>query len=384
MFYFVNVFKTLMNMEFSKRYHELNAVFQLGKNIQLPDSKCYLRYFSFSSNNWTDIESASEAIFSDVVSENNSFLYPVFTPYKDYRSRDAILLLHGLNERSWSKYLCWAEYLSLKTGKAVILFPIAFHINRSPLNWSNPRMLQTIYDLRRTRNGVDRSLSFANVALSERISENPYRFYSSGRQSLNDIAKLMLQIKEGRHPLFKTDTHVDVFAYSIGAFLSQITFLANPSNLFSDSRLFMFCGGGIFSEMFGQSRTIMDTKAFDSLYNYYRYEFSPEKESKILQDNALNAFNSMIAPERNEAFRTNFFESMGSRLSGISLQNDKVIPYNGVEQALGENLAHKRIKLTDFEFGYSHENPFPINQTDATALNRSFLDIFSEAAVFLG
>lgn len=371
-------------MEFSKRYHELNATFQLGKEGELPNSKCYVRFFNFNSKNWSDSGVAKEAVFTDEVKENNSFLYTVFTPYKDYHSQNAILLLHGLNERSWSKYLCWAEYLSLKTGKAVILFPIAFHINRSPLDWYSPRMLQTIFDLRRTRNGADRSLSFANVALSERITENPYRFYSSGRQTMNDIANLTLQIKEGRHPMFKSDTHMDVFAYSIGAFLSQITFLTNPSKLFSDSRLFMFCGGGIFSEMFGQSRTIMDTKAFDSLYHYYRYEFSPEKESKILQDNALSAFNSMIAPERNEVFRTDFFESMGSRLSGISLQNDKVIPYNGVEQALGENLAHKRIKLTDFEFGYSHENPFPINQTDSIALNRSFLDVFSEAAVFLG
>jgi len=44
---------------------------------------------------------------------------------------------------------------------------------------------------------------------------------------------------------------------SIGAFLSQVVLMANQKNLFSDSRLFMFCGGSIFRSMFGVSRSIM-------------------------------------------------------------------------------------------------------------------------------
>ena len=64
--------------------------------------------------------------------------------------------MHGLNERNWSKYLTWAEYLSSKTGKIVILFPIAFHINRSPVGWSNPRYLQSIFTKRKNEIGEDR------------------------------------------------------------------------------------------------------------------------------------------------------------------------------------------------------------------------------------
>lgn len=373
-------------MDYAKRFYELNSVFQLGRNTDLPDSDCRIQFFGFDSKGqWpTHKMVADEPVFCDTVTENSSFLYPVFIPKKKYNSENAILLLHGLNERNWSKYLTWAEYLCQKTGKAVILFPIAFHINRSPQHWSNPRMLQAVYDLRRKRNGDDRMLSFANVALSERISENPYRFYSSGRQSLSDIENLIFSIKNGQHPLFPENTQIDVFAYSIGAFLSQIAFLTNNGGLFSDARLFMFCGGSIFSEMFGQSRTIMDSKAFDRLYNYYRFEFTPEKEVADQNDDALMAFCSMIAPEQDEMKRTSFFETMGQRLGGISLTNDKVIPYKGVEQALGIELAHKRIGLYDFDFQYSHENPFPVNQQNTNALNYAFQTVFSQAADFLG
>jgi hypothetical protein len=136
------------------------------------------------------------------------------------------------------------------------------------------------------------------VALSERITQAPYRFYSSGRQSVDDITQLVTDIKSGKHPLFCENTQVDVFAYSIGAFLSQIIFMTNPDNLFSDAKLFMFCGGSIFSNMFGQSRTIMDKQAFDRLFSYYLNDFTAQNEQDGC-DKAFHSFYSMIAPERN-------------------------------------------------------------------------------------
>jgi len=228
----------------------------------------------------------------------------------------------------------------------------------------------------------DRSVSLANVALSERISQNPYRFYSSGRQSLSDITNLVSGIKSGNHPLFGEETHLDVFAYSIGAFLSQIMFLSDPNNLFEKSKLFMFCGGGIFSSMYGQSRTIMDKMAFDSLQNYYLHDFSIEKER--VNDTIVKSFDTMIAPGRNTIQRQHFFENMENRLAGISLSKDIVIPYKGIEEALGNKLTHKRIINTDFEYNYCHENPFPVNAvTDSKKVNESFLKVFSKAAEFL-
>jgi hypothetical protein len=46
-----------------------------------------------------------------------------------------------LYERSWLKYLAWALNLAELTGSYVILFPISFHINRSPATWKDPRTM---------------------------------------------------------------------------------------------------------------------------------------------------------------------------------------------------------------------------------------------------
>ena len=66
------------------------------------------------------------------------------------------------------------------------------------------------------------------------------------------------------------------------------------------------------------------------------------------------------------------------------LVRDVVIPYQGVEKALGMELAHKCIDLLDFDFDYTHENPFPVNgRIDRKKVDASFEQVFSKAAEFL-
>jgi hypothetical protein len=372
-------------MNYSQRYHELNALFQLGVDTHLVESDIDIRFYSFKS---LPLSAKDKTVIAnpvdETINENLAFVYPVFVPHKIKKSDNAILLMHGLNERNWSKYLTWAEYLCEKTGKPVILFPIAFHMNRSPLTWSNPRALKPLMDFRRKLNGEDRSLSFANVALSERISEKPIRFYNSGRQSMFDLTQLFSEIKQGLHPLFAENTQIDIFSYSIGAFLSQITVMTNPNNLFSDSKLFMFCGGGIFSSMLGESRSIMDKPAFARLLEYYMTDFETEATERSVHDKGFESFFSMISPERNQTEREGFFKRLGNKVSGISLAKDHVIPYEGVVKALGTECAKKCIKLFDFNFQYTHENPFPVGNIQEMAnVDTSFTTVFSNAAQFL-
>jgi pimeloyl-ACP methyl ester carboxylesterase len=371
-------------MEYSKRYQELNNQFKLGIDTHLTETDIDIRHFCFQSEHETDHNNESSLNSKDdTIIENQSFVYPVFMPACLKRADKAILLLHGLNERNWNKYLTWAEYLCAKTGKPVILFPIAFHMNRSPLNWSNPRALQNIMNVRRQVNGEDRSLSFANVALSERISEKPYRFYSSGRQSVNDLTALYQQIKQGKHALFNENTHIDIFAYSIGAFLAQITMLANPLGLFSASKLFLFCGGGIFSSMVGQSRSIMDKLAFKTLYDYYLNQFIKLLNPINKADSIFNSFNTMISSDRNQAQRENFFSLLGNNLKGISLYNDKVMLDHGIPEALGAQCAVQHIARLDFSFPYTHENPFPVSGlVESSEVDAGFLKVFTEIARF--
>lgn len=372
-------------MDYALRQTELNAQFQLGIDTHLNETNIDIRFCTFKSSALATFEDKGIISPEDKkIGENLTFTYPIFLPKDKIKSNKAILLMHGLNERSWNKYLTWAEYLCKETGKAVILFPIAFHMNRSPISWTNPRALQTLMDLRRKINGLDRSLSFANVALSERITEKPSRFYSSGRQSLSDLTQLFKEIKQGNHQLFAENTEIDIFSYSIGSFLSQITIMTNPEGLFSDSKLFMFCGGGIFSSMFGESRSIMDKPAFARLLQYYMTDFASEAESKSILDKGFDSFFSMISPDKNKVQREQFFKELGNRIEGISLEKDKVIPYNGVVEALGLDCAKSRIKLLDFIFPYSHENPFPlINQRELSSVNSSFKDVFSQAVQYL-
>ncbi|NDV46615.1 hypothetical protein D0T49_06100 [Paludibacter sp. 221] len=367
-------------MDYSERHNFLESQFSLGQDCYIKDSDVNIRFFHFNSTFRPLLLNSDD----ELIKENTSFVYPVFYPANETKMKQAIVLLHGLNERKWNKYLTWAEYLCKKTEKAVILFPIAFHMNRSPNSWSNPHEMNYLLNLRKQKNGNDRFLTVANVALSERICEHPLRFYASGKQSLIDLEELFGTIKKGEHPLFGEGTRIDIFAYSIGAFLSQVALMADKNNLFSDSKLFMFCGGSIFSSMFGKSRSIIDSLAFDSLINYYLSEFPAIMKSVKIQDETINSFYSMIAPEWNKTEREDFFRKSQNRIRGISLAKDTVIPYDGVLKAMGEENARSQVEITDFDYDYSHEMPFPLTgKTENRLINHSFEYIFSQAAQFL-
>jgi len=261
-------------MIYTEKYHQLKSHFSPEADKMLfPDSDITCNWVRFESGNTSELAEERELHFhrlsglnsraDEEIVENRVFSYPVFKNSGSAKSQKAIILLHGLNERNWNKYLVWAHYLVSKTGRPVILFPIAFHMNRSPETWSNPRVMATYLAARKQRLGEVPLSSFANVALSERLSEDPLRFFTSGQQSAADLVQLALQLKKGEHPLFEKGTSPDLFAYSIGAFLAQILLLGNPEGLFTDSRLFLFCGGAFFDDMDGESKLIMDQKAFN-------------------------------------------------------------------------------------------------------------------------
>jgi pimeloyl-ACP methyl ester carboxylesterase len=327
------------------------------------------------------------AIPDEAIRENLSFSYPVFKSSNPAKNKQAIILLHGLNERSWSKYLVWAYFLTLHTGRPVILFPIAFHMNRSPEAWGNPRVMSSILTARKQRLGEVPMSSFANVALSERLCEDPLRFFTSGQQSAADLVQLTKQLSNGGHPLFEKGTTVDMFAYSIGAFLAQILLLGNPGGLYSDSRLFLFCGGAFFDQMDGVSKLIMDQQAFDKLRHFYINELDQEMNRSELLKNSMNktemgqSFLAMLSVNNLKAFREDVFQKMKKRIHAVALLKDKVIPATGIMEAMNSFID---VEVLDFPYAYSHENPFPlIEGSDSSHVDQSFEKIFSKAAVFL-
>jgi len=76
--------------------------------------------------------------------------------------------------RELGKYLVWAYYLAQYTDSYIILFPISFHINRS----RHPGKIQGDGSFMKDRNsslGEINMSSFANIALSNRLTEDPMR-----------------------------------------------------------------------------------------------------------------------------------------------------------------------------------------------------------------
>ena len=308
-----------MDMDFRNRSKYLQTLFSYDKTIELDDKKTLIRSCSFTEEcdkkesdklfGLTPDGSAFCTNPDNAIKENSNFRYSVFLPNHDKKYNSCIILLHGLNERSWDKYLTWAEYLCKKTGKPVILFPIAFHMNRTPDSWYMPRQIVPWVKFRKDNSHDTYNSTFANVALSLRLSANPIRLYTSGRETILNLRQLLQQIKEGRHSLFVRDTKCDFFAYSIGAMVSQVLFISNPDKLISDSRFFLFCGGSIFEKMNGSAREIMDNEAWSKVYNYYstRLGLDDGFNDKIipdLNDELLNrAFMLMLKTDLNNSAR---------------------------------------------------------------------------------
>jgi hypothetical protein len=376
-------------MEYTKDFNELKSVFNPeAPEIKIPGSSVRIVSEKFIS----DIDPKDFLRRGDSsISENISFSYPVFIP-EDKSNRKVILLLHGLNERSWVKYLVWAYWLSQLTGSYVVLFPISFHINRSPSSWINPRMMQQFVKERSKDSGEIIMSTFANVALSSRLTEEPMRFFNSGYQTAFDIVKLMNQIRSGNHNLIPNGSRVNIFAYSIGAFLSQILMMGNPDNVFTDSKLFMFCGGSVFSNMQGTSKLIMDSKAYNKIYSFYLNDFEKEITrknpfSEFFRSSQIGmAFRSMIDIGRFRSFRESILIKLRDQVCSIALKQDTVIPANGIVNTMISSTGNKiaPVEVWDFPYPYSHENPFPIFNNESSAeVDRSFEHLITKAGLFL-
>jgi hypothetical protein len=374
-------------MVYTKTYNELKSVFtNENRIISIPDSDIKIHNIYFRSD-------APENEFSNkndtLITENSSFSYPVFIP-GDRKSDKVILLLHGLNERSWVKYLVWAYYLAKNTDSYVILFPISFHINRSPASWKDPRAMVHFMKVRNSSFEDVGMSSFANIALSNRLTEDPLRFFKSGFQTTSDIIKLLSGIRDGTHEIIPRTTNFNIFAYSIGAFLAEIILMGNPEKLFTGSKLFIFCGGSVFSNMQGSSKLIMDSLAFDRVYRYYLFEFEKTLTGKgpfvdfLLTSQIGMAFRSMIDLGRLKIFRENILNKLRDQIHSVSLLKDTVIPSKGIISTLGNINKKGVVDIWDFPYPYSHENPFPVlNFPVSKKVDYWFERVFSEASLFL-
>ena len=327
-----------------------------------------------------------------MVSENASFRYHVFKPDRVRKSDGMVLLFHGFNEKHWHKYLPWAARILEITGKTVVLFPIAFHMNRAPAAWSDPRLMYQVSKRRREEFPDILNSSLLNAAISSRLQRNPQRFIWSGLQTYHDVRDFVESCRRGEHPLFEKEFSVDIMAYSIGGFLSQVLLLSNPDGLFTGTKLFMFCGGPVFNRISPVSKFILDSEANVRLYSFLveHLESHLKHDPRLLaclDDGSESgvAFRSMLSYKSMADFREERLRAMSPRISAIALARDEVIPPYEVENTLnGRNRDIPiRVETYDFPYSYKHEDPFPAQAGISSEVNESFCSVFEKVGIFL-
>lgn len=350
--------------------------------------------FDGSQNWYHDIGSIDNKIqIRDTeIEENKSFDYFIFNPKDHSPKKEAIFLFHGFNEKNWNKYLAWAQFLSENTGFPVILFPMAFHMNRTLSIWSDKRKMFQLSEKRQQMFPDVVNSSLTNVAISMRLHSRPQRFIWSGLQSYYDVIRFIDYVRAGKHPLLDSETNFNGVAYSIGCLLAEILKLTNPKGYFTKSRLSLFCGGPVFNRLSPVSKFILDSEANVALYSYMvehldkhaqkdqhlqHYIKGPHREGQI--------FHAMLNYNQNRTYREDLLKEVSADLMAIGLKQDEVIPsYEIVNTLQGANRDIPiPVEIDDFPFRYNHITPFPTTEKDKEVIDQEFRRIFSKISNFI-
>ncbi|WP_321518965.1 DUF6051 family protein [uncultured Bacteroides sp.] len=326
------------------------------------------------------------------IPENIHFRYHLFRPSGTEKVKEVILLFHGFNEKHWAKYFTWAKTLVDKTGKVVLLFPIAFHMNRAPLSWSDSHQMYVISQQRKKRHPEVICSTLSNVAISTRLHNKPQRFIWSGLQTYYDAISLVESIKANQHSDIAPDASIDFFSYSIGSLLAQVLMMTNEKGYFSKSRICMFCGGAAFNRLSPVSKFILDSEANVSLYSYVvEHLDSHMKRDKVLASylselhpEGVN-FRSMLNYKIYTEFREECFRQMHDRILAVTLEKDTVVPAYEVINTLQGTKRDIPIEvdILDFPYSYKHEDPFPALTSIADAVDEEFTKAFERMCNFL-
>jgi len=353
---------------------------------------------------WQDVPGLFRTLFRsrEIEESNREFSYYVLIPAGAYERpsadgtgvvanepgrRGAIILLHGLNERCWARYMQWGARLAEGTGRPVVLFPLAYHMNRSPRSWIDRHIMMPLVSARQSLLPEARLSTFVNVALSTRMTVSPQRFMLSGYQTARDLTVLIRSIREGAVPGINAGGQTDIFAYSIGALVTQVMMLSDPSPLPDDSRIMLFCGGSAFSMMDGTSKLIMDSRAFEMLLSFYigwpevPMNGSREKLTRLMSDTPEGeAFYAMTSLQRLTDLRGKPFSRYDGRLKAVTFREDAVIP----AKAVIETLRGADAEVWDPQYPCIHESPFPVLAgSGGNEVDRTFDRLFDTAARFL-
>ncbi len=320
------------------------------------------------------------------VLSNRSFVYNILAPAGTTCFESAILLLHGLNEQHWEKCLPWALGLLQRTGRPVILMPLSMHMNRASGEWCQSRRMQRVAQHRQAQYADLTASSFSNAAISTRLHARPERFFWSAMQSCEDVIALARSLRSGGHRMFPEGARLDLFGYSIGAFLSQLLLMADTDALFSSTKAFLFCGGPTVDRMRLADRAILDSAAEGAIKQF----FCNELERNCLLDPRLGhylgaghplgqSFRMLLSYDTLRDEREARFRQLAKRIAAVLLTGDSVVtPDDTLPVLTGErNDIGMDAVVMDFSYPYSHIMPFPLQakyEADVESALNAMLD----------
>lgn len=325
---------------------------------------------------------------------NKNFEYYILKRADVKTAKGSIIFFHGLNEKKWDKYLPWAYELAQRTHKAIILFPIAFHMNRADPIWSDRQHMTDIVNFRKERYPENTNYSFVNAAISSRLEAHPQRIFWSGLQTYSDMIEVIKDIKNNKINSISADASLDLFGYSIGSFLSMIIKMADPGGYFSQSRLFCFCGGMTIDRMFPISKYIMDAQSAIKVQSAFTEllisDFKTDKRLKHYQNEALHPqeswFKKMLRYNYFQKEREDRIRELQSHIKVYVLEQDHVAPPIEALNTLqgGYRDIDVEVEIKDFPFEYSHMVPFPLTHKNKKEVTTGFHEFIKSASDFYG
>ncbi|CAI8851616.1 DUF6051 family protein [Chryseobacterium sp. IT-36CA2] len=323
---------------------------------------------------------------------NKRFEYHILKRADIEIAQGALFFFHGLNEKKWDKYLPWAYELAQRTQKAIILFPIAFHMDRAEPIWSDRHHMMEVVNFRKKKYPENMNYSYVNAAISSRLEAHPQRIFWSGLQTYSDITEVVKEIKNGKIKSISTEADLDLFGYSIGSFLSMIIKMADPHHYFTHSKVFCFCGGMTIDRMFPISKYIMDTQATVKMQSVFTEllssDFKSDKRLKHYQNEDLHPqeswFKKMLRYNYFQKEREERIQEIQSQIKAYVLEKDSVAPPMEALNTLqgGYRNINVDVEIKDFPFDYSHMVPFPLTHKHKNEVTEAFNHFVQSASDF--
>lgn len=317
------------------------------------------------------------------VPENLRFRYPLLRgrPAKGAaRCRHLVILLHGLNERSFTKYVPWAYQLWRATGAAVALFPLAFHVNRVAPDWG--RQVAAHFRRRRQVAGNENVHAF-NAVISERLDARPERFFWGGLQSYRDVQDLVRQVRSGSHPQVDPAARIDLVGYSAGGYLALVLLLADEGGIFAESRGVIFESGAALRSANLSSRLIVDLSAelaLMKLYVRHTAKFANGRLAHWLGEHEVGRwFRALCGAEPERRRLEARLSELAPRLLGLSNLNDEVIPAGAMLDTLQGLHRDTGVRVEELTLGV-HEHPFAC--PDYEQRDRKFVSGFLDVQLY--